>query len=52
MINPDLSILCCPLCKGDIVEIKAIDQMTLQCENCKKIFRLKDGIPILLYQFL
>jgi uncharacterized protein YbaR (Trm112 family) len=41
-----LDILCCPTCKADLIydEKKSI----LTCTSCKKVYEVKDGIPILL----
>jgi len=41
-----LSIICCPLDKADL----KYDQKnnTLTCTKCKKVYEVKEGIPILL----
>jgi len=45
MINKELlKILACPKCKADL---KQLDN-SLKCVNCKKVYEIKDGIPILL----
>lgn len=45
MINKELlKILACPKCKSDLKLIKD----SLKCVKCKKVYEIKDGIPILL----
>lgn len=39
-----LDILVCPICKGDLKQNKN----KLICTKCKKIYFIKDNIPILL----
>jgi len=41
-----LEILACPKCKGDLR--LSVDGTELRCENCRLIYRIDDGIPILL----
>ena len=41
-----LSILVCPLCKAP-VRLKA-DQSGLQCEKCRRVYPIKDDIPVML----
>ncbi len=41
-----LEILACPKCKGDI---RLNDEGTgIICDACKLLYRIKDGIPIML----
>ncbi len=43
-INPQLiSLLVCPLCKGDLVETEC----QLECCSCNKKYEIRQGIPIL-----
>ncbi len=41
-----LDILACPKCKGDI----RLDESEngIICDNCKLLYQIKDGIPIML----
>ena len=41
-----LDILVCPLCKQP-VELKA-DQSGLKCGQCKRVFPIRDEIPVML----
>lgn len=41
-----LEILACPKCKGDIYLNDAGDGLI--CENCKLVYEIRDGIPIML----
>jgi len=41
-----LDILACPKCKGDIRLNKS--ENGLICDNCKLLYHIKDGIPIML----
>ena len=41
-----LSILVCPLCKAP-VHLKA-DQSGIQCEKCRRVYPIKDDIPVML----
>lgn len=46
-ISKDLyEILACPACKSDIRYSN--DKKSLICDKCKKIYNIKEGIPILL----
>ena len=46
-INQELlEILVCPKCKGDIHLND--NQDGLVCENCKLVYEIRDGIPIML----
>jgi uncharacterized protein len=41
-----LEILVCPKCKGDLLHSE--DPPTLTCTNCRLVYEVRDGIPILL----
>lgn len=41
-----LDILVCPLCKADL-EMKA-DQSGLKCVQCKRVYPIRDDIPVML----
>ncbi|MBI3895608.1 MAG: Trm112 family protein [Acidobacteria bacterium] len=41
-----LNILVCPLCKAP-VHLKA-DQSGLKCEKCRRVYPIKDDIPVML----
>ncbi|MEM0128355.1 MAG: methytransferase partner Trm112 [Thermoplasmatales archaeon] len=49
-----LDIICCPVCKGDLVlsvdssEGDEIIKGTLECRNCNYRYPIEDGIPNLL----
>lgn len=46
-LDPELvRILQCPDCGGDISYWKHPEK--LQCKKCKRIFKIKDGIPVML----
>ncbi|MFC1670633.1 Trm112 family protein [Spirochaetota bacterium] len=47
MINTKLlEILACPACKGDVeYDVK---NSKILCTDCKRIYPVKDGIPIML----
>jgi len=46
MISQDLlDILACPVCKTPL-KLTASNQ--LQCVNCRRLYPIRDGIPILL----
>jgi len=54
-MNKDaLSIICCPICKGDLKlkiikeEEKEIIEGTLTCNNCECEYVIEEGIPSLL----
>lgn len=50
IISKDLlDILACPLCKKDVelLEYKT-GEHGLKCGECKKIYPIKDGIPVML----
>lgn len=42
-----LEILVCPKCKGDL-EYRQDPAETLVCHQCKLVYAVEDGIPILL----
>ena len=42
--NELLSILACPICKGDIEAING----QLKCSKCNAVYPIKEGIPIML----
>lgn len=47
MIDKELlNILSCPACKAD-VELK---ESKLVCVKCKRVYPIKDGIPIMLVE--
>lgn len=41
-----LDILACPKCKGDIRLNES--ESGLICDNCKLLYHIKDGIPVML----
>lgn len=44
-----LSILACPDDKSPVVELNSGKQKgNLQCKNCKRVFKVRNGIPIML----
>jgi len=46
-IDPDLlEILACPQCKED-VKLTA-DEKGLKCVKCHRVYKIKDGIPVML----
>jgi len=51
-----LDILCCPKCKGELtLSVKKessdeIEEGTLKCERCSRIFPIEEGIPNLLLE--
>jgi uncharacterized protein YbaR (Trm112 family) len=52
-LDPELiKILACPDCRGEIVysSKKTGDKLKeeLKCKKCKRVFEVKDGIPIML----
>ena len=49
MISKELlKILACPTCKGDLKYQKQKNKESLKCIKCKKVYEIKEGIPILL----
>ncbi len=46
-MNEDLlKILACPICKGNLIYDKTASMLI--CKKCRKKFKIKEGIPILL----
>ncbi len=46
MISEELlSILACPMCKGDLEYVK--EKNVLVCKNCKVYYPIEDDIPLL-----
>ncbi|MGQ9618802.1 MAG: Trm112 family protein [Candidatus Aminicenantia bacterium] len=43
-----LEILACPLCKEEVKVVK--NGEGLQCVKCKRIYPVRDGIPIMLIE--
>jgi len=41
-----IEILACPQCKGRVV--LSDDELGLVCEPCRLIYRVRDGIPVML----
>ncbi|MBM3199779.1 Trm112 family protein [Candidatus Woesearchaeota archaeon] len=41
-----LKMLCCPKCKSNLRYDRG--KSLLRCESCKKNFKIKEGIPVLL----
>ncbi len=41
-----LDILACPKCKGDLILTEKGDGLI--CERCRLLYRIKDGIPVML----
>jgi hypothetical protein len=41
-----LEILICPVCKGELT-LKE-DQSGLKCKECKRVYPIRDDLPILL----
>ena len=47
MLTPDLlELLACPECKGKLALKPAGDG--LKCEPCRRVYPIRDGIPVLL----
>jgi uncharacterized protein YbaR (Trm112 family) len=45
MIDEELlKIMCCPACKGEIVE----EEGRIVCLNCGRKYPIRDGIPVML----
>lgn len=42
-----LEILVCPKCKGDL-EHRAAPEEALVCHACRLVYRVEDGIPVML----
>jgi uncharacterized protein YbaR (Trm112 family) len=46
-VDPELlAILACPECKTPVVPVK--DGAGLKCETCKRVYPVKDDIPVML----
>ncbi|MEZ7890986.1 MAG: Trm112 family protein [Candidatus Wallbacteria bacterium] len=41
-----IDILCCPVCRGDVLYLK--ETCELICKNCKRAYPVRDDIPIML----
>ncbi len=41
-----LDILCCPVCRGDLLYLKEYHQ--LLCKGCRRAYPVKDDIPVML----
>lgn len=47
-LSPELlEILVCPKCKGDL-EHRAEPEEQLVCHACRLVYRVEDGIPVML----
>jgi uncharacterized protein len=47
MLPPDLlEILVCPACRGKLNY--SDPKQTLACESCRRVYPIRDGLPILL----
>lgn len=48
-IDPELlEILACPICKESVELTK--DKKGLKCVKCKRIYPIRDGIPVMLIE--
>ena len=46
-VDPELlAILACPECKTPVVPVR--DGAGLKCEKCKRVYPVKDDIPVML----
>ena len=46
-VDPELlAILACPECKTPVTTVK--DGAALKCERCKRVYPVKDDIPVML----
>lgn len=43
-----IEVLACPKCKGDVTISENSDAII--CRNCRLMFKIKDGIPIMLIE--
>jgi hypothetical protein len=43
-----IDILACPDCRGKIKYSQKGRKESLQCQKCKRVFEVKNGIPIML----
>ncbi len=41
-----LDLMCCPKCHGDL--LYEPEKETLTCKKCRKVYQVKDNIPIML----
>jgi len=41
-----LDILACPICKTDVILTE--DKKGLKCVKCKRVYPIRDGIPVML----
>ncbi len=49
MVSKDLlKILACPVCKGNLKEVKKGEKEFLHCAKCPYDYPVKEGIPVLL----
>jgi len=47
LLNKELiDILCCPVCRGDILYLKEFNELI--CKSCKRAYPVRDDIPIML----
>ncbi len=46
--NDLLEILVCPKCKGDLEHRTEAGAEALVCHACRLVYRVEDGIPIML----
>lgn len=42
-----LAILVCPKCKGDL-DYRESPEESLVCRSCQLVYRVEDGIPVML----
>jgi uncharacterized protein YbaR (Trm112 family) len=48
MIDPKLlEIIACPVCRKPLV---LLGEVSLKCNECKRVYPIRNGIPILLEQ--
>ena len=46
-VDPELlAILACPDCKTPVVPVR--DETGLKCERCRRVYPIKDDIPVML----
>ncbi|MDO8627744.1 MAG: Trm112 family protein [Candidatus Diapherotrites archaeon] len=43
-----LDVLCCPVCKSDLKYSEKKSELVCTKSSCKKIYKVEDGIPVLL----
>jgi uncharacterized protein len=47
MVRPELlEILVCPVCRNKVVLLS--DSSGLQCPSCKRVYPIRDDIPVML----